>query len=113
LLPLPRVLDFIREALLHKGKVLIFSDKGVSRAPALAIAYLMDAFGHTYFEVSIMLHVFLLPSYICSVPFICARQTVYYIAQRWICTTAEQVEHRTPCTKRSVEWCNKRKIGLP
>jgi len=48
--PLPRVLDFIRDALLHRGKILVFSDKGVSRSAALVIAHLMDTYSQTYIE---------------------------------------------------------------
>eukprot|EP00026_Physarum_polycephalum_P001048 Phypoly_transcript_01049.p1 GENE.Phypoly_transcript_01049~~Phypoly_transcript_01049.p1 ORF type:complete len:1112 (+),score=220.65 Phypoly_transcript_01049:278-3613(+) len=47
---LPRVFDFIRDALAHKGTVLIHSHKGISRSIALCIAYVMESQDLTYFE---------------------------------------------------------------
>eukprot|EP01112_Ceratiomyxa_fruticulosa_P022187 TRINITY_DN8056_c0_g1_i1.p1 TRINITY_DN8056_c0_g1~~TRINITY_DN8056_c0_g1_i1.p1 ORF type:complete len:289 (-),score=22.57 TRINITY_DN8056_c0_g1_i1:106-972(-) len=53
---LPKVLDFIRDALLHKGKVLIFSERGVSRCAAFAIGYLMDSYSYTFHEAFLHVH---------------------------------------------------------
>ncbi|KYQ93892.1 putative protein kinase [Tieghemostelium lacteum] len=47
--------DFIRDAIMHHGKVLICSDKGVSRAAALAIGYFMDSRSISYFEAFILI----------------------------------------------------------
>eukprot|EP01105_Mastigella_eilhardi_P019982 TRINITY_DN4728_c0_g1_i4.p1 TRINITY_DN4728_c0_g1~~TRINITY_DN4728_c0_g1_i4.p1 ORF type:complete len:1345 (-),score=379.66 TRINITY_DN4728_c0_g1_i4:118-4152(-) len=41
---------YIHEARFHTGKVLVYSDAGVSHAPAVAIAYLITAFRLSYFE---------------------------------------------------------------
>jgi len=47
--------DFIRDAIMHHGKVLIVSDKGVSRAAALAIGYFMDSRSISYFEAFLLI----------------------------------------------------------
>jgi len=47
------VFTFIRDAITHKGKVLICSKRGLSRAPALAIAHIMDIRALTYYEAMI------------------------------------------------------------
>eukprot|EP01132_Coremiostelium_polycephalum_P007428 gene7428-9130_t len=47
--------DFIRDAIMHQGKVLICSDKGVSRSAALAIGYFMDSRSISYFEAFILI----------------------------------------------------------
>ncbi|KAF2073302.1 hypothetical protein CYY_005379 [Polysphondylium violaceum] len=47
--------DFIRDAIMHHGKVLIVSDKGVSRSAALAIGYFMDSRSISYFEAFLLI----------------------------------------------------------
>ncbi|KAL6064721.1 NEK protein kinase [Balamuthia mandrillaris] len=44
------VIAFIRKALVKKGNVLIYSEKGVSRSAAMAIVYLMETRRMNYFE---------------------------------------------------------------
>jgi hypothetical protein len=53
---LPRFLDFVRSALEEQnGCVLIYSDRGVSRAAALAIAWIMEACNLSYYESFVFL----------------------------------------------------------
>ncbi|EGG14454.1 putative protein kinase [Cavenderia fasciculata] len=47
--------DFIRDAIVHQGRVLIVSDKGISRSAALAIGYFMDSRSISYFEAFILI----------------------------------------------------------
>lgn len=57
---LPRFLDFVKKAVVdEKGCVLIFSDRGVSRSAALAIAWIMEELNTSFYESFIYLKVFL------------------------------------------------------
>ena len=49
-----RVVGFIRRAVIRKGKVLVYSDRGVSRSAAMVLAFLMDTRDISYFEACIL-----------------------------------------------------------
>jgi len=51
---LSRVINFIRRVVVAKGKVMVYSDRGVSRSVAMVLAFLIDTRNMTFFEASIL-----------------------------------------------------------